>query len=72
MDIDKQYVYAWSDSEIVLAWTKKHPSGLKTYVGNRVQIIQAEVDVQNCTHVSSKDNPADLISRGISANKLVT
>ncbi len=71
MDIDKQYVYAWSDSEIVLAWTKKHPSGLKTYVGNRVQIIQAEVDVQNCNHVSSKDNPADLISRGISANKLV-
>lgn len=62
----------WCDSEIVLHWIKKSPADLKTYVANRVASIQR--DTTEIGHswkwVSTKENPADLASRGVLPSQL--
>ncbi|XP_025831267.1 uncharacterized protein LOC112904716 [Agrilus planipennis] len=55
----------WCDSTITLSWLSKSPSNWKTFVANRVAEIQRISDKQSWFHVGSKDNPADLISRGV-------
>ena len=55
--------YLWTDSSIVLTWIQGPPTRWKTYVGNRVAIIQEERDSATWRHVPSQSNPADLISR---------
>ncbi|XP_055308472.1 uncharacterized protein LOC129572529, partial [Sitodiplosis mosellana] len=63
-------VFAWSDSKIVLAWLSTHPSKWVTFVANRVSEIQQNVDSSRWMHVPSKQNPADIASRGLSVNEL--
>ncbi|GFW97257.1 uncharacterized protein TNCV_4784711 [Trichonephila clavipes] len=62
-----QQIMLWTDSNIVLAWIQRSPEQPKTFIGNRIKIIQRLT--QNCqwNHVSSNENPADLISRGLNA-----
>ena len=57
-------VYAWTDSKIVLMWLRKHPCHWKTFVADRVSFIQTELTNVTWAHVPSKENPADLVSRG--------
>lgn len=64
-------IQLWSDSEIVLAWIKTAPYKLKTFVANRVAEIQSLSLNEIWFHVSSADNPADLISRGVMPQLLV-
>ncbi|XP_078049863.1 uncharacterized protein LOC144476616 [Augochlora pura] len=54
----------WTDSTIVLHWLNSSPHTLKTFVANRVSEIQTNTLIPDWRHVSSADNPADLISRG--------
>ncbi|XP_066585595.1 uncharacterized protein [Prorops nasuta] len=63
-------IHAWTDSEIVLAWLRKHPSQWKTFVANRVSQIHSQLPAAVWSHVPSKQNPADLASRGISFAEL--
>ncbi|GFU44951.1 uncharacterized protein TNCV_4234761 [Trichonephila clavipes] len=65
-----QQIMLWTDSNIVLAWIQRSPEQLKTFIGNRIKIIQRLT--QNCqwNHVSSNENPADLISRGLNASDI--
>ena len=65
-------VYCWSDSMITLAWIRDHPRKRTTYVANRVSEIQSVSNIQNWFHVRSADNPADLCSRGIMPQDLIT
>lgn len=60
----------WTDSSIVLDWLRKTPGTLKQYVANRVHSIQQQSDIENWHHVSTKDNPADCASRGLTAEAL--
>ena len=60
----------WTDSMVVLAWLRSPPSRWKTFVANRVSHIQELTNIENWNHVSSKENPADLVSRGVDANML--
>ncbi|XP_058840481.1 uncharacterized protein LOC131695965 [Topomyia yanbarensis] len=53
----------WSDSTIVLHWLKSPPNTWKTFVANRVQTLSHGYYWQ---HISGKENPADLVSRGMS------
>ncbi|GBN90087.1 hypothetical protein AVEN_148487-1 [Araneus ventricosus] len=55
---------------IVLCWLQKEPCYLKTFVANRVSEIQRLTNVDQWRHVSSHDNPADLISRGVDPDRL--
>ncbi|GFT45532.1 DUF1758 domain-containing protein [Trichonephila clavipes] len=64
-------IWMWTDSTITLAWIKTEPHKLKTFVSNRVAEIQALSKDYHWKHVSSKNNPADLISRGCNVDELL-
>ncbi|XP_046391613.1 uncharacterized protein LOC124159746 [Ischnura elegans] len=64
-------VFAWSDSQVTLAWLRKHPSYWKTFIANRVSFIQTELPSAVWQYVSSEQNPADLPSRGIDPDALI-
>jgi len=53
-----------TDSSIVYYWIRSHTSSLQTYVANRVDIIQRHSNADQWHHVRSKDNCADIPSRG--------
>ncbi|XP_055910668.1 uncharacterized protein LOC129945032 [Eupeodes corollae] len=61
----------WTDSVVVLHWVNKQPCELKTFVANRVASIQTNTEIDRWRHVGTKENPADLLSRGIRAAELV-
>ncbi|GBM44825.1 hypothetical protein AVEN_189476-1 [Araneus ventricosus] len=63
-------IYLWSDSTIVLAWIQHEPWELKTFVANRIAAIQELTKKEQWFHVSSGNNPADALSRGLAPEKL--
>ena len=60
--------YIWSDSEIAIQWVINNKSK-DVYVKNRVEQIMSCGEF-SFRHVGTKDNPADLISRGCSAKTI--
>lgn len=66
LDISKINVKAWTDSTVVLGWLNSHPSRWKTFVANRVSEILTCLESSQWFHVTSKENPADCASRGVS------
>ncbi|XP_049886542.1 uncharacterized protein LOC126381028 isoform X1 [Pectinophora gossypiella] len=58
----------WCDSTIVLGWLASSPVPLKPFVRHRVCEIQEGFPEQSWRYVPTKENPADLVSRGLSAN----
>ncbi|XP_072946331.1 uncharacterized protein [Epargyreus clarus] len=65
LEVAKENVHAWTDSTVVLAWLRSHPSRWKTFVANRVSEILTTMDAHQWSHVRSNDNPADYASRGV-------
>ncbi|XP_026462759.1 uncharacterized protein LOC113365404 [Ctenocephalides felis] len=63
--------FMWSDSTIVLGWLKTDPSKLKMFVSNRVQEIQETTSGIIWSHVSSQDNAADIVSRGVTPQEII-
>ncbi|XP_062551107.1 uncharacterized protein LOC134216156 [Armigeres subalbatus] len=63
--------YFWTDSTCVLRWIQATPTMWTTYVANRVAKIQTITEKGHWRHVPGMDNPADLISRGISPGEIV-
>ncbi|XP_052747995.1 uncharacterized protein LOC128200049 [Galleria mellonella] len=64
-------VHAWTDSTVVLSWLNDHPSRWKTFIANRTSEILDRLDTSQWSHVSSKENPADCASRGITPTALL-
>ncbi|XP_036320220.1 uncharacterized protein LOC118734620 [Rhagoletis pomonella] len=62
--------YFWTNSQLVLYWLKQHSITLSTFVGNRVSDIQELTGGGQWRHVPTRDNPADLVSRGCSTADL--
>ncbi|GFW98419.1 integrase catalytic domain-containing protein [Trichonephila clavipes] len=58
-------VFACTDSKIVLSWLSGHPRQWKTFVANRTSEIIEVLPTKHWRHVPSKENPADIASRGI-------
>lgn len=65
-------VYFWTDSNIVIHWLNKDISSLKPFVANRVSTILTSTKVEEWRHVAGIENPADLVSRGCSTERLKT
>jgi hypothetical protein len=63
-------VHLWTDSTLVLIWLQDIPTRWNTYVANRVSEIQDITSNFVWHHVSSRDNPADILSRGTSSEEL--
>ena len=62
--------YYWTDSTICLHWlfsTKQLP----VFIRNRTTEILRLTDLSSWSHVSSANNPADILSRGFSADELL-
>ena len=71
LQIEKQNVFAWTDSMIVLAWLRTPPHRLKVYEANRVVSIIEKIPSTHWHHVETHQNPADLGSRGVAVEELV-
>ncbi|KAJ8981434.1 hypothetical protein NQ317_015636, partial [Molorchus minor] len=69
--INFSHSYYWSDSKITLCWIRGPPSKWKTFIGNRVSEIQQLTNIEDWHHVSSNNNCADLISRGVNSRQLL-
>ena len=57
--------FVWTDSSVVIAWTRSHASRWKPFVAHRVAEIQRLLPDIPWRHVRSSDNPADLATRGM-------
>ncbi|XP_065082284.1 uncharacterized protein LOC135704729 [Ochlerotatus camptorhynchus] len=63
--------FFWVDSTTVISWLLSSPSTWTTFVANRVSKIQ--LGTENCTwhHIAGQENPADHISRGMTAESIL-
>ena len=68
--IDKWNVNYWTDSMNVLWWVRNHSRNFKPFVANRISEIQRLSAPGKWNHVRTKENPADLLSRGMSVEDL--
>ncbi|XP_050301530.1 uncharacterized protein LOC126739765 [Anthonomus grandis grandis] len=64
-------IYAYTDSQIVLAWLNSPPERWQTFVGNRVNHIQKIIPSSSWYYIPSAINSADCASRGLTASKLI-
>lgn len=65
-------VFYWTDSEVTLRWINKGPCTGTAFVDARIKKILEKTNVGQWRHTPGEDNPADIASRGLSANELKT
>lgn len=61
----------WTDSTIVLHWLRSRSSNWKVFVSNRVAEVQRLTKELQWRHVPTDANPADRISRGCPASRII-
>ena len=61
-------VFFWSDSTCALRQIRTTHLRQDTFVANRLSIIRAKTDIERWFYVPTKDNPADIVSRGLAAH----
>jgi len=71
INITRMEVFLWSDSTITLNWISSPSRRWEAFVANRIGEIQRLTEIKNWRHITSPDNPADLLSRGLSPHELV-
>jgi len=63
------HIHMWTDSQIALHWIyREHNS--KPFISHRVSGITGTFPANLWSFTPSSDNPADLLTRGISAQQL--
>ncbi len=65
LNISTEHLFCWTDSMVVLGWLSKPDKPWKQFVTVRVCEILSVVPSLQWRHVSTRDNPADHISRGL-------
>ena len=55
----------WTDSRVVLGYIANDTRAFKTFVANRVHMIQENSNVKQWKYVPTKENPADDTSKGM-------
>ena len=63
-------IHMWTDSQIVLHWIYKSYNQSKPFISHRVSEIVRAFPANSWSFTPSEDNPADLLTRGISAQQL--
>ena len=64
-------LHFWCDSKVVLGYIANEAKRFHVFVANRIQFIRDHSDPAQWHFVGTKSNPADLVSRGLSAKELV-
>ncbi|XP_071653059.1 uncharacterized protein [Temnothorax longispinosus] len=72
LDMPNVPKHCWIAAKVALAWLRRSPAHWKTFVANRVADIQARLPNTPWRHVSTDENPADCVSRGISPAELAS
>ncbi|CAL1286661.1 unnamed protein product [Larinioides sclopetarius] len=62
--------YAWTDSQVVLSWLSAPPRSWKPFIANRTSEILERIPRSRWRYVPTKENPADIGSRGVSPKDL--
>ena len=62
--------YFWTDSEIVLKYVKNEKRRFQVFVENRISTIRQLSSPEDWHHISGQDNPADLLTRGLTLSQL--
>ena len=62
--------YCFSDSTVAVYWIKGSAKVWKPFVQNRVSEIRALIAPHSWNHCAGRDNPADIPSRGHTAEQL--
>ncbi|XP_024871917.1 uncharacterized protein LOC112454648 [Temnothorax curvispinosus] len=70
LELLEALVFCWSDSEATIKWITANPSRWKDFVRNCVSAIQELLPNGSWRFVPGKQNPADLATRGLKADKL--
>ncbi|XP_058837137.1 uncharacterized protein LOC131693385 [Topomyia yanbarensis] len=70
LELSFRDITLWSDSQVVLAWLAKNPDHLEVFVRNRISEITATGMKFKWKYVHTLDNPADVVSRGQTADGL--
>lgn len=70
LGIDKSKWVFWSDSMNVLHWIRGQSRKFKPFVANRVGEVQASTNPEQWRYVPTKQNPSDLLTRGLSVSAL--
>lgn len=70
MEINFDKIILFSDSTIVLSWINMQSNKMKTFVSHRIAEIQELTNPPDWHHISTQQNPADIISRGLMPNEL--
>ncbi|GFX16434.1 integrase_H2C2 domain-containing protein [Trichonephila clavipes] len=63
-------VHFWSDSTILISWIHRESRELKTFVANRVSKIHQLSSRDQWHHITSEQNPVDVLSRGLLPEEL--
>lgn len=70
LKLNIQTLHYYTDSTIVLSWIKASPHMWKVFVANRVSQIQSLSNPDQWFYIPTENNPADLLTRGISTFEL--
>ncbi|KAJ8963810.1 hypothetical protein NQ317_000592 [Molorchus minor] len=65
-------IFAWTDSSVTLCWIKSSPHKYKTFVANRISMIQDRIAPEFWYHLKSDVNVADHGSRGMLPSDLLS
>ncbi|GBN64163.1 hypothetical protein AVEN_215716-1 [Araneus ventricosus] len=69
--LERENIFYWSDSQICIHWIKGKADDRKQIVRNRVSEIEEKTNPNRWHHCAGKGNPADQLTRGVSAQALV-
>ena len=69
-ELEVQSVF-WTDSVTVLCYLNNESKCFHTFVANRIQRIKNVCDPSQWHYVPSKDNPADLLTRGLTIDEFL-
>ena len=70
LSVPPQHSFLWTDSMVTLCWVQSDSERWGVYVRNRIREIQALTTTGSWQHCPGHENPADLPSRGVSADRL--
>jgi hypothetical protein len=71
IDMEVTRVIYYTDLKVVLGYITNESKRFYVYVANRVQLIWSLSTPSQWRYVKSENNPADLATRGVKANKLM-
>lgn len=71
IELSNVRILLWSNSTVTLNWITSSSRRWSTFVANRVGEIQRLTELSSWRHISSSNNPADVLSRGMLPDELI-